>query len=393
MILLVTIASLKLFHFARQALRHIGVICLPLWLIVAANAAPPATLANLSDEEYARKVEESKQEALLYYPDLNDPSSIFSRANKAVGEYHLRMDPISAKNHWNYPLNTAKETASRLRFFSPLDPMFSEKIAVLATKAGKKYLEVRVTKLHRDGVSILHAGGTDFIHCNNLTDQQREKYHIRWSTEILVPDELISCVDSAIQERNNNIEVFTWTWTARFEDLVAKTSFDFEQEYYEREHELSQIYVIRLHSDLFRFRLFELAYAANEFGHREAMERIEKELITAIPEPFKAQLEILEEKVAARNVRYEKTIALLRNKRCELRRDGKSIAEGIPKRGMLGSAQLKILAPHHISIILHEQNSPSKWVFRLNLEDGEATLLPDASKSNLDGTFSFHIVN
>ena len=61
-----------------------GVISLPLCLSAVSSAAPFGLPAPLSSEEFAKKVEDSRKEALLRYPDLGDPTSIFSRAAKVV---------------------------------------------------------------------------------------------------------------------------------------------------------------------------------------------------------------------------------------------------------------------------------------------------------------------
>jgi len=368
-----------------------GFICLPLCLSTFSPAAPFGRPAPLSSEEFAKKVEESRKEALLRYPDLGDTTSIFSRAAKVVEAHYRRVKPYEFEDHWNYPLKMAEATASGLRAFSPLDPIFSEVIPILTTKDGTDYPRARVTKVHRDGITIAHDGGTEFIHRTKLTDTQQDKYDTRWSTEVLLPAQLAHLVESAIRERDQNLKVFTTTSKWAYEERLAGAKFDFEREERERGHEFTQASIIRHHCDHFTLRLFELAYAAHEFGQKEAMERIERELGDPVPEPYKTQLKEWDEKIKARNARYEETYALVRGKRCELLRDGQPVREGIPKRGMLGSARFEIPAPEHIRIVTYELNVSSQWVFKLDPKSGEATLIAEASKDEQGATISFRI--
>lgn len=151
--------------------------------------------------------------------------------------------------------------------------------------------------------------------------------------------------------------------------------------------------IIRQHRDHFTFRLFELAYAAQELGERVAMTRIEKELGEPVSEPYKSRFEDLDKKIKARHTRHAKILALLRDKRCGLIVDGKTIAAGIPKRGRFGTAQFEILAPEHMRILMCQRNDSSHWVFKLNPENGEATLIPEASSEAPAGTIKFVIAN
>ena len=54
-----------------------------------------------------------RQKALLRYPDLGDPTSIFSRATKVVEGIHLQEDPNYLKNTWHHPMQIAEGTAAR----------------------------------------------------------------------------------------------------------------------------------------------------------------------------------------------------------------------------------------------------------------------------------------
>ena len=165
---------------------------------------------------------------------------------------------------------------------------------VFTTKTGTEYSLARVTKLHRDGITILHDGGESFIHRDELTDSQKDKYQINWITEVLVPTHLIHYVDSAMRERDHDLEVFTTAQGWRYEKLLSYAKFDFERESFARSYELNHAATIHTHRDRFKLRLFELAYAAQDFGQREAMKRIERELSEPLPEPYKARAEGIE---------------------------------------------------------------------------------------------------
>lgn len=368
-----------------RLVRHAGFICFPLWLSTASPAVAFGRPEPLSAEKFAAKVEASRKEALLHYPDLDDPNSLFSRAAKAVEGHFRRVKPYDFEDDWNHPLKMAKETARELRVFSALEPVFSEVVPNFTTKNGTSYPQSRVTKMHRDGVTILHDGGTVFIHRDELTEPQREKYGIRWSTEVLKPEGLIACVDSAIQERDKDLGVFFATGNIHHDKRLAGVKFDYLKEEYDRSYEFRQAGVIRHHCDHFTFRLFELAYAAKEAGQREAIERIEKELAEPVPEPFKTRLKELDDRIKARNARYGPTLSLLRGKRCELLRDGQPFLEGVPKRGMLGAARFEISAPEYIRIVSYIgndskqlNNASNHWIFKLDLKKAEATLIPEA---------------
>ncbi|MES2981377.1 MAG: hypothetical protein V4727_03605 [Verrucomicrobiota bacterium] len=372
-------------------LRDVVIICMPLWLSMA-SPAQQFGLPVLSDEEFAKKVEASRQDSIRSYPDLTDPNSIFSRAAKVVDVLHRRESPNDFEGSWNYPLDIARETAGRLRVFSPMDPLFSEVVPVFIAKNDDRYLDVRVAKLQRDGIRIVHNGGADFIHRDNLTEPQQDKYHVGWRTEVFVPTELNANVDAALQERDHNLEIFTSAARDRHNQLLAAAKSDFQREYV-RGCELNQARTIRYHCEQFTLRLFELAYAAKEFGQRDAMERIEKELSDPVPEPYKTQLKEMDEMIKERNARFEPMLAMLRGKRCQLLRDGQVLLEGVPKRGQLGSAEFELPTPEHVRIVLRNKDrSTSQWVFKLDPTTGNASLLPEASNDQQGGIVSFHIV-
>lgn len=367
------------------------IVCLPLWLSTLSPALEVPALP--SAEEFARKVVESRKEALHSYPDLGNPGSIFSRAAKVGEDYLRRVDPYYFEDRWDHPLRIADSTSDQLRAFSPLDPVFSEVVPSFTTKKGIVYSQLRVTKLHRDGINVAHEGGTGFIHRDDLTDPQRDKYRTRWSTEVLVPEQLIFRVNFAMEERDRDLKFSTSTWALRHDQMVAKAKFDFDREACERSHELGQAQGIRNSSDKFTLRLFELAYAAQESGQSETMERIEKELGEPVPEPYKTRLKELDGKIRERDVRYKEIILLLRGKRCELRRDGRPVLEGIPKRGKLGTSLFEIVSPDHIRITSWKNDVPSHWVFKVDPKKGEAALLPEASKDEEEGEVTFGIAN
>jgi hypothetical protein len=369
------------------------VSCLSLWLSTLSPALEvPALPARPTAEEFARKVAESRKEALRLYPDLGNPDSIFSRAAK-VGEDNLRrVDPYYFEDRWDYPLRIAGSTSEQLRAFSPHDPVFSEVVPSFTTKQGIVYSQLRVTKLHRDGISVAHEGGTAFIHRDDLTDPQRDKYRTRWSTEVIVPERLIFLVNSAMLERDQDLKLFDSIRALQHDQMLAKAKSDLDREACEN-HELGDVPGIRNYIDKFTLRLFELAYAAQESGQREAMERIEEELREPVPEPYKTRLKELDGKIRERDVRYEEIILLLRGKRCELRWDGRPVQEGIPKRGKLGSSSFEIVSPEHIRITSSKNGVPSHWVFKVDPKKGEAALLPEASKYEEEGEVTFCIVN
>jgi hypothetical protein len=319
---------------------------------------------------------------------LGDPSSIFSRAAK-MGEAYLDfMDPYHKEDQWNYPLSIADGTADLLRAFSPTDPIFSEIIPLLTIKNGTNYSNAKVVKLRRDGINIVHDGGTEFIHRDNLTEQQQGKYQTSWQTEVLKPEGLIHNVNSAMEERDNDLKTFTTAVKWDYDKRLTAAKFDFERENLERNLERTLASTIRKHCYDYSARLFELAYAANEFGQKEAMERIEKELSEPVPEPYKSQLLELNDKNKEHYARYKDTYAILK-KNCRLLRDGQPIAEGIPKRWELGSLRIEVPAPEYIQFTQFRHNISSKWVFKLNLESGEAILLPEASSDTQQGIVSF----
>lgn len=367
------------------------VICLPLGLSTLSPALDVS--ASPSAGEFARKLAESRKEALRLYPDLDIPNSIFSRAAKVGEDYLRRVNPYYCEDRWDYPLEIADSTSKQLRAFSPLDPVFSEVVPNFTTKQGIVYSQLRVTKMHRDGISVAHEGGTAFIHRDDLTDPQRDKYRTRWDTEVLVPEQLVLRVNFAVEERDRDLKFSTSTGTLQHDQMLANAKFDFDREISERSHELGQVQGIRNNCDKFMLRLFELAYAAQESGQREAMERIEKELGDPVPEPYKNRLKELDGKIMERDARYEKIIILLRGKHCKLLRDDRPVMEGIPKRGKLGSSSIEIVSPEHVRITIWKNNGSSHWVFKIDLKKGEATLLPEASKDEEEGEVSFRIVN
>jgi len=365
------------------------VVGLPLWL----SARSPAleVLAKLTPEEFAGKLAESRKEALRLYPDLNNPDSIFARTAKFGEDHERRLDPYDFEDRWNYPLSIANSTSKHLRAFSPHDPVFSEVVPVFTTKNGIVYLQLRVTKMNRDGISFVHEGGTGFIHRDDLTDPQRDKYRTRWSTEVLVPEQLIWEVDSAMKERDRELKLFAYIHASQKDEKLANPKSDLDREAAEN-HELGELPGMFYRIDKFTLRLFELAYAAQEAGQREALERIEHELKNPVPEPYKTRLKELEEKTKQRDLRYQEIRLLLRGKHCELRRDGRAVLEGIPNRGLLNSTEIGIVSPEHIRIRSWKNNIPSHWVFKVNLKNGEATLVPEASKDEEKGEVTFHIV-
>lgn len=374
-------------------LRLAGGLCLPLWLSTASLSAGPFDLAKpLSAEEFAKKVEESKREALRRYPDLANPDTLFARAAKLTEDGWRREDPLDFEEKWNYPLSIAEEVAKKLRVFSPLDPVFSEVVPVFTTKNGFHYAKVRVTRLHRHGISIVHKGGSEFIRREDLTSEQGSKYHSNWRTEVIEPKNLIWNVDSAMHERDREFELSAKLKKYTHEKALAEAKFDFERQSCIEGYERGQASGIRRHAYNFSMRLFELACLAQEFRQADALERIEKELREPVPEPQKTQLRQLDEKIAADKVRYEKIRTLLRGKHCELRRDGQAMLEGIPNRWNLGRGRIELLSPEIVRLRIYNGNNTSNhWAFRLNLESGEATLMPEASKDDGGGTVSFHI--
>ena len=376
-------------------LRIAGGICLPLWLSSISPAADAFKLpGQLSAEDFAKKVADSRQEALRRYPDLAKPETYFARAAKLIEENGRRDNPQDLEKHWGYPLLIAEETAKKLRVFSPLDPLYSEVVPIFTTKSGFRYAEFRVTKLRRDGIDFVHKGGKGFLHRDHLTPEQGSKYHSNWRTEVLQPDALVYQVDAAMRDRDGALELSAKVGRWNLEKVLAGAKFDFERDYHERGFEWGQVQAIRRHSEEFSLRLYELAYAAQDFGQREAMERIEKELREPVPEPYKTQLQQVDEKIKASRVLHEKIRALLFDKHSTLLRDGQTILEGVPERGSdsFGRGRLEILSPEHIRLMqYHSNNTSSHWVFKINLESGEATLLPEASKDNGGGTVSFRI--
>lgn len=344
-----------------------------------------------SAKEFARNMDESRKEALRLYPDLANPDSIFARAAKVVENYARREDPRYFEDRWDYPLVVAESTSRKLRAFSPLDPVFSEVVPNFITKKGVNYSEMRVTKIHRDGISIVHKSGTAFIHRDDLTDPQRDEYGTRWSTEVIVPERLINLVNSAMEDRDRDLKLLDLVRGAQHTRMLAEAKFDFDKELCDS-YQLGQTLGIRHHRDEFMLRLFELAYVAQESGQREAMERIEKELGEPLPEPYKTRLKELDVKIKANKARYKKIIALLRDKRCELRRDDRPVLKGIPKRGMLDTASFEIVSPDQIRIRRLENNISSYWVFKFDLKKGKAALRPEASKDDEGGEVTFHVL-
>ena len=374
-------------------LRLAGGICLPLWLTTGSLALGPFEVAKpLPAEEFAKKLDESRQEALRRYPDLAKPESLFARAAKLVEDRYRRDDPDYAASDWSYPLSIAREVAKRMRVFSPVDPLFSEVVPVFTTKKGDRYAQLKVRKIHRDGISIVHEGGTGFIHRDDLSDPQRDKYSTRWDTELLEPAQLIARVEAASAERDRNLDFFTAGAKMQHEKGLAQAKFDFQREFWERSYERSQAQIIRQYCDQFSLRLFELAYSAQESGQSEAMARIEQELAEPVPHAYKMRLMGLDAQIKIRMASYEETYALLRDNRWELMRDRKRLLVGIPKRGQFDVGRLDVPAPEHVRITYALPNAYSSWVFKLDPKSGVATLLPEASKDEGGGTVSFRIV-
>ncbi len=348
-------------------------------------------LTRPTAEEVAVKLAESRKEALRLYPDLSNPDSIFARTAKLGEDHAHRLDPYNFEDRWDYPLSIANSTSKHLRAFSPHDPVFNEVVPVFTTKNGKVYSQLKVTKMARDGISVVHEGGTAFIHRDDLTDPQRDKYRTRWSTEVLVPEQLIWEVDSAMKERDRELKLFAFVHASLNDEKLANPKSNLDREAAEN-HELGELPGMLYRIDNFMLRLFELAYAAQEAGQRDAMERIEHELKDPVPEPYKTRLKELEEKTGQRDVRYKEIRLLLRGKHCELRRAGRPVLKGIPKRGLLNSAEIGIVSPEHIRIRSWKNNIPSHWVFKIDLKNGESTLVPEASKDEEMGEVTFHIV-
>jgi hypothetical protein len=357
-------------------------LCLPLLLAVdpvkAGLPVPPA------GEEFDGKLEESKQEAVRLYPASGDPNSILSRAIKEVESQRRRQSPDFFA--WpEYPLELTKTTAASLRIHSPYDPVFTEVVPIFTTKKGTTYSRLTVKKIRRDGIDTAHAAGSTFIPISDLTDPQRDKYDTRWSTERIPPESIVRLVELAARTRDRDIQVFYTSQLDKHRKEIAAAKFDFDRQYFEWSRDSTLSSIILQHRDKYVSRLFELAVVAEEAGHKESLAKIDKELCEPLPEETKSIFTDLDVRLKAQSALYEPLRTHLRDKRCELLRDGQVLLSGIPKKGNFGHGRLELRSPDHIEIIHHGDNDFSRWIFKIDVVSGTATLVPEASKNEEGG--------
>ncbi|MCW1913909.1 hypothetical protein OJ996_10005 [Luteolibacter sp. GHJ8] len=363
-------------------------LCLPLVLAVdpfdARLPVPP------TGAEFDRKLEESKQEAVRLYPALADPNSIFSRAVAEAEKQGRRSAPKDFD--WpRYPLNVARSTALKLRIRSPHDPVFNEVVPTFTTRQGASYSQLTVKKIRRDGIEVVHAGGTAFIPISDLTDPQRDKYNTRWDTEMIQPGSIIPNVESAARKRDEEIHLHYRTRLDMHRTFSAKSKFDFERLFLEQSRDLSLTDVIATHRDRYIFRLYELAMVAEEAGNKEALERIDRELRAPLPAKTQVILADLEEKIKVRRASCDVLRTLLDGKRCELLKDGEVLLSGVRKDGKLDRGGLEILSPDHIRVTRNHNNMHSRWVFKVDVATGNTTFVPGAGINEGEGTMTFRI--
>lgn len=370
-------------------LRLAGGLCLPFvfaCLPLAAQEAPP------SDPDFEKKVEESRREAQRLYPDLANPDSVFARAAKVVEDYYRPSRPEEFERA-DYPLKVAGETAKKLRAISPVDPIFSEVVPVFTTKKGLVYTQVTVKKMQREGIAIAHSGGSAFVHRDDLTDPQRGKYKSSWDTEFMPAAELMGKIDHAIWTRDRGLDGSSRTMDLFQKHFLELTKFDFEREHAVMRGVGKTAADMENHRADFVFRLYELAYAAEGIGHREALQRIESELREPVPEPFKSQLKEMREKLKAQRERYEPVSKLFRERQCELLRDGQPILSGRAHKGKLGKGSLRFLSHEHVQVSHFQGNKGSFWVFKIDPATAVASLVPEASKDELGGTVTLRFTD